>query len=427
MSSATRSSKSHAARGQALITSVLFLLLIGAFGLLLTNVVISNLKRVEYVQQKDQDGWLAEAGLQKAVWCVNQDATQNSKCGGAAGSSYAGETVSLGGGSVVISASGTGATKTLTAVATYLGIRRSKTIVVSGTGTASFPFAIGSTGTGAMNIASTAVSGPVYTNGDLTCSTSNLIPGEVVLSGNHTMTNCHMSGNATAHAIKGSTIGGDAYYTTIQTSTVAGALHPASPDSATFTAPISNALIAQWKNDAKGGGTTAGDVTVSGNNASLGPKEITGNLTLSNNGTLTIAGTVYVHGNITFSNNSTALAAGYGSNDGVLIADGTVTISNNGTVSGSGSAGSYLLVISLSSSSSAVSVSNNGNAPILYAPNGGVVLSNNSSADAVSSSTFTGSNNTSITYATDMQNLHVIADPGAPPSVWSIVTGTRAE
>src|SRR5207247_2279383 len=120
------------------------------------------------------------------------------------------------------------------------------------------------------------------------------------------------------------------------------------------------------------------------------PKVITGNLTINGGSTLTLTGTIYVQGTVTFGNNSTlALSSGYGAQSGILLSDGWVDVSNNASFSGSGQAGSYVLVDSQSncmgissascsnSSHSAINITNNTNGAIFYAPNGLISVSNN--------------------------------------------------
>ena len=55
---------------------------------------------------------------------------------------------------------------------------------------------------------------------------------------------------------------------------------------------------------ASAGGTYAGSYTLDDISGSLGPQEITGNLTVNNNGHLTMTGTLWVHGNLLVSNNA---------------------------------------------------------------------------------------------------------------------------
>src|SRR5574343_1104212 len=213
-----------------------------------------------------------------------------------------------------------------------------------------------------------------------------------------------------SNIIVGTGTTGDAWANTVTSSTIRGALYcqtgssnnkscnTSRPDPGPQDFPISDANITEWKDAAVAGGTVTGNVTIS-SNSSYGPKKIVGNLTVSNGATLTLDGTVWVTGNITLSNNSQIkLSSSYGSLGGIIIADGTISLSNNSTINGSGFSGSYTIAISMSSSGSAISLSNNGGGVILYAPNGTISLSNNAGAKQVTGYRISLSNNAVITY-----------------------------
>jgi hypothetical protein len=139
--------------------------------------------------------------------------------------------------------------------------------------------------------------------------------------------------------------------------------------------PISDQNIQDWKDEAEVGGIHSGNYIVDGTSNSLGPKKITGNLTIKNNADFTVNGTLWIEGDMLVDNNATVrLSSSYATSEGIIIVDGTVTIQNNATFAGSGSPGSYLMVLSTSTSTSAVTLSNNGGAVILYAANGTVNL-----------------------------------------------------
>ena len=114
----------------------------------------------------------------------------------------------------------------------------------------------------------------------------------------------------------------------------------------TATLPISDGLIGDWQDDAAVGGEIDGDYIVDADE-SLGPKKITGDLIMtSNNVTLTVTGTLYVQGNIDVSNGSAIKCdPGYGENSCLVLADGWVHTTNNGSFSGSGTAGSYIMML----------------------------------------------------------------------------------
>lgn len=230
---------------------------------------------------------------------------------------------------------------------------------------------------------------------------------------------------------------GEAHANTVTSSTIAGSLYCQSgsgnnkacntsrPDPSPVDYPISSATIADWKADALAGGVYTGNYTINSSTATLGPLKIVGNLTITNNAELTVSGTLWVTGDISISNNAeVSLVAGYGSSSGVIINDGTVNISNNVTFSGSGFSGSYIMVLSTSSSSSAISLSNNGGAVILYAENGTVSLSNNSGAKEVTGYRISLGNNAVITYESGLSNINFVSGPGG---AWTLNTWEEVE
>ena len=164
------------------------------------------------------------------------------------------------------------------------------------------------------------------------------------------LTGTTVGGSVEADTISSCTIGGNAAYNSKASCTIGGAETSPTPipdPPPLLNMPISQSNIDKWKADAALGGVISGDYNIS-DNVSLGPKEITGNLNItSNNKTLTVVGTLYIHGNIDISNGSAIRCdSSYGANSCVVVADGWVHIANNGVFSGSGDTGSFLLLLS---------------------------------------------------------------------------------
>lgn len=223
---------------------------------------------------------------------------------------------------------------------------------------------------------------------------------------------------------------GDAYAHTVNNSVIAGtnycqtgsgnnkACNTTLPDPTPQAMPISDQNILDWKAEAEAGGTTSGSYTVDGTSASLGPRKITGNMIITNNASLTVNGTIWVQGNLTVSNNANiSLSSAYSSSEGVIVVDGIVDINNNSTFSGSGTSGSYLMVLSTSTSNLAISLANNGGAVILYAANGTVNLSNNAQAKALNGYKINLNNNVNIVYDSGLVNSNFV---NGPSGGWNI-------
>lgn len=226
-----------------------------------------------------------------------------------------------------------------------------------------------------------------------------------------------VGGSAHANTISSCAIAGDAYFQSISGSTVGGIQHPASPDPAMENMPISNANINDWKTQAEAGGIFNGNYNLTnGAVASLGPKKIVGNLTLSNNADLTLTGTVYVTGTINISNGGKLrLGTGYGDNSGVILTDGQISVSNNAVFYANG-AGSYIMILS-TKSGTAITIANNANTVIFYANQGAVDISNNAILKEVTAYQISLSNGAQIIYESGLASAKFSSGSGA---TWSI-------
>ena len=169
--------------------------------------------------------------------------------------------------------------------------------------------------------------------------------------------NTTVAGNVVADSISNCIIGGTATYDTSSSCTVTGTTFTPNPNvfvpADVLPLPISEAQIDVWELEATNG-ESVGSQTFSSGTRSMGPKKINGNLIMSGDAELVVTGTLWVTGEIELSNNSKIkLDASYGSSSGVIIAGidesataGEIEISNSAQVLGSGSAGSYIMLLS---------------------------------------------------------------------------------
>ncbi|MEK7182163.1 MAG: choice-of-anchor R domain-containing protein [Patescibacteria group bacterium] len=219
-----------------------------------------------------------------------------------------------------------------------------------------------------------------------------------------------VSGTAQAHTVNYTNATGNIY---CQTGTGNNKSCTSQTDPTYIAFPVSDANITEWKNDAVAGGVYNGNYSVGSTGATLGPKKIIGNLTISGGGILTVSGTLWVTGNITLNGGGTIkLASSYGSNDGVIIADGNISISGGGNATGSGTAGSYLMMLSTSSSGDAISISGGSGAVIVYAPNGTIEIEGGASLKEVTGYKIKIEGGSSITYESGLTNNNFSSGPG---------------
>ena len=206
------------------------------------------------------------------------------------------------------------------------------------------------------------------------------------------------------------------------------------PDSSISNMPISQGNIDQWEADAAAGGVIIGNCGASGvsgcnipssGTLSLGPKKIIGNLTLSNNQRINLTGTLYVTGNINISNNSGINCdASYGVSSCIIIADGNINISNNGILSGSGQAGSYMLVLATidgcnggtqlsqcAANNSGINLNNNVTGAVFYTTKSMIFLNNNVDVKEVIGYKLQLSSNAIIHYETGIMNASFTSGP----------------
>ncbi len=178
--------------------------------------------------------------------------------------------------------------------------------------------------------------------------------------------------------------------------------------------PISDGQIQDFKDDALSGGSQ-GTINLSGSQTlTVGPKKITGNISLSNNAILTVSGTLWVTGDLSLSNSArVVLSSGYGSNSGAIIVDGTVNVSNSAVFSGSGQSGSYVMIVGTRNAptSNVMNISNSSSGVIYYAPYGIVSLSNSAGAKEISAYGIEMSNSSSVTYESGLADVNFALGP----------------
>lgn len=197
------------------------------------------------------------------------------------------------------------------------------------------------------------------------------------------------------------------------------------PDPTYIAYPVSDANIEEWKNTAESGGTYTGNYTVGWAGATLGPKKIIGDLTVSGGGILTVTGTIWVTGNIILNGGGLIkLASSYGENDGVILSNGTILVSGGGHATGSGATGSYIMFLSLSDSDSAVTVSGGAGAVIVYAPYGGINISGGASLKEATGYKMYIGGGSSITYESGLTNNNFSSGPSG---TWNISDWEESE
>lgn len=236
-----------------------------------------------------------------------------------------------------------------------------------------------------------------------------------------------IGGSAHANTLRNLTVGTGAYYQ-VKENVNAQTFNPNSPDPVSKPLPISESNIETWKNEAvdpaQGGGVYGGDITSCQSTLPMG--KYLGNVSLSNNCTVTVEGTVWITGNLNLNNGVTLqLHPSYGSSSGVLIVDGTVLLSNNNKLKGSGTAGSYLILLSTYDSKltgvEAIKVTNNGNQGSLYAADGIISIENGNTLTEVTAWKIALSNGVEVNYDSGLAGTFFSSGPSGS---YSLIKGT---
>lgn len=224
-------------------------------------------------------------------------------------------------------------------------------------------------------------------------------------------------GDAWGTTVKGATVNGNLYCTTGTNNNKSCDTSRGSPPS--LPMPLSDANIQAWKDEALTGGTISGDYSVGWAGATLGPKKIVGNLTVSGGGTLVVTGTLWVTGAVTLNGGGKIqLSSSYGSNDGVIVSDGKLEINGGGNATGSGTTGSYIMMLS-TKTGTAADVDGGAGAVIVATPNGTLTISGGASLKEATGYAININGGSSVTYETGLANLNFSSGPSGSYSISS--------
>ena len=232
-----------------------------------------------------------------------------------------------------------------------------------------------------------------------------------------------IGGSAHANTLQDLAISGSAYYQTKSNITAAN-YYPNSPDPQPANLPVSEGNISEWKQRAQDAGVYTGDISTC--RATLGPGKYIGNVAFTNGCTITIIDPVWITGFLDLNNNVLVkLDSSYGTASGVMVIDGKITMANNVNVRGSGTSGSYLMVLTTYDSRSngqvALSVNNSTNQGILYAGTGIANISNVSRLTELTAWKVELENGVIINYDSGLASPFFTSGPSGS---YSIVKGT---
>lgn len=429
--------------GFALISTVALMAFVFGVAIALISYVLAGRQAGKYLTESFNATQVADAGLQKALFCLK--AVDGSRCGGTWGATYVGEAnVDIGGGNKFTTVvTGEAKMREITSTGTTTGGRSVTLSVVATTEPPSdappFAYALQSGEGGAHLENSANITGTIYSNGDVTCqSTQAGVTGDAYSAKvGGKIQSCNVGADAHADNILDSVVQGDAYYyldpSGITGTTVGGLKFPGRPTPIAYDLPAFD--LEFWRGSAEYGGTIFGDYTPA-DNTTLGPIKITGNLHIGTNIDITVTGPIWVMGNVTTENNSSLrIDSTYGNYGTVLLADdpddmanrGRILLSPGTTVAGTGAHVSHLLFISTNASASdtvpAISVANTASGAIFSATNGTLRLQNNAAALAIAGYRLFADQNAIVNY--DVSALTGAEFANSPPDQsWRLLPGT---
>ncbi|MEW5907767.1 MAG: hypothetical protein AB1643_01100 [Patescibacteria group bacterium] len=307
-------------------------------------------------------------------------------------------------------------------------IRKTKTTLTTDAGT-SFFYGVQVDDGGLVMENNSTVTGNIYSNGPVNGANSNLTKGSVVSAGPSGLINgINATSSAYAHTISNSTIDGDAYYQIISNTTVNGQIFPGSPDQPSSELPITDEMITDWENAATVSVISSPCPYIINSDTLLGPVKINCNLTIQGDPTITLTGMVWVVGNITIENTaiirldsslldkSIAIIA---DNPANRLTSSKINLQNSVQFQGSGTEGSYILLVSQNNSAenggseAAINVQNSVSGKLLvYAAHGEIQLQNSVNLKEVTGYKIRLKNTANIIYETGLASLLFETGPG---------------
>lgn len=424
-------------RGQIILIALVFFGIFVSVTTALIGFLLSSEREVRVATASAQALQLAEAGIEKAVYELNEN------------SSYAGETnTALGEGrfSTTVTAinSSTKLISATAAIANPAVTHRASARVTIDTSVVSFNYGI-QAGNGGLSLENTSsIYGNVYASGPIIGAGGNLIRGDVVSTGaSGLIYGVHATSSAYAHTIgssaKQTQIDRDVHYASVLTNTtVGGVAYPGSADLPAQPLPISDAQIEEWKTQAAAGDVIAGPCPyiIDSETVTLGPAKIACDVQIQGTAVVTLLGPLWVEGTLEIENTTAlridpslagASIAIVADNPSSPAESGRIILQNSTTYTGAGE-GSYVLLVSQNRSAEsggstvAIDVKNSATGDlIVYAGHGEIVLQNSVGLAEVTAYKVSLKNSANVVYESGLPSTVFQSGPGAS---WAFVPGT---
>lgn len=376
-------------KGQILVIAIIFLAVVLILSASLFERVAGFLRFGANTTLREQATTLAEAGVEKALWQLNQTT-----------GAYSGEANTALGttGTFTVTITNKAASlKTITAtghVPDSTNPRAKRTIKVDaliGTEQIAFNYAT-QTDTGGLEINSNAtINGNAYTNGNITGASNSHINGDAFAVGTISSPN----------------------------PTITGTTNPGAEPK-----PLPTFDQDYWKNQANiNNDPYMGNLEYNAGSHDLGPKKIEGNLTLNSNAWVTLHGPVHVTGNFSMhSNTRLYLDEAFGSTGTVVVVDGLIQLNSNAQVfSTTANPKGYIILASTKTSGTGIELNSNAKAGILYALSSDLLINSNGNVVALAAKKLIMNSNATLNYDEGLASAQFSGGPGGS---WQIKKGT---
>ncbi|MFC1629921.1 PilX N-terminal domain-containing pilus assembly protein [Patescibacteria group bacterium] len=421
----------------ALFLTLLVLAIILILGASITALTVGEQKISANVARANQAYFASESGIEDALLRLKQSKNWSSPYTFTVGNSSATVTIS----------DEIGGSQTITSQGDFQNrIRKTQVVYQITTEEVAFFYGVQVGDLGLEIDSNTKVHGNIFSNGPIIGASNAQIYGDAISAGPSgriegiDVMSLEGGGSAWAKHCEGSDIDEDLHYTSQNNCDAGGYIYHEPGDfTQSQNLPITEEQIAGWKSDALAGGTISGYVLEGNDEDSLGPIKVDGDMTLDSNAILTMTGTIWVTGDLDLNSNvMLELDPGYGSFSGIIVVDGQISIDSNVTFCGSEgikksqecnpSIGSYLMLLSTNNSSDpanpAIYTTSNTETAILYASDGFIRLSSNSSLREATGYGIYMDSNAEVTYETGLADTNFSSGPGGS---WQVTSWREVE
>lgn len=405
--------------GAAMLISVVFFLFISlAIISGLVSPAIREFRNANMNLNSKKSYFLAESGAEDVAYRLIKNMTVSNS-----------ETISLNLSSADTTTSVILGNQVISSIGDVLNHQRKINMTLfTGTGS-SFSYGIQSGQGGFILENSASVTGNVYSSGSIVGSGNTIYGDAVSAEATGLIDGIHTTGSAYAHTIQNSNVDADAYYTVKTNTAVGGISYPNSADQGAVPMPIADGQIGELESDAEAGGVINSPCPyIINSDMTIGPVKITCDLEINGSSTVTVNGSIWVTGKISIKNSAIIrVASGLGNKSVAIIADNpsnrttssSIELSNSSQFFGSGSAGSFIFLISQNNSSElggnedAISMDNSSSGKvILYASHGLININNNATLKEVTGYKIKAKNSANIIYDTGLVNTLFTSGPG---------------